>query len=285
MIARDGSTKVTADDVRTRSATTVANRESTRIGSLALTTVHPLSETGVPVLFVHGLFAGAWMFERWMPYFAERGHRASAVDLRGHGESAPVPDRGKIQLADYIEDAAAVVRTLGPAAVVGHSMGGLIAQALAQDGLAAASVLVAPAPPRGVPLLSLRLLVREARYLPSILRSREVVVQRRDADALILNCVPVEERDTLFRRFEPDSGRAGRDIMLGAVSIDASRVNCPVLVVAGAEDRFIPAHVSRRVAAKYGAGLATLPRRGHVMMQEPGWDEAAEVVRAWLAAL
>ena len=56
--------------------------------------------------------------------------RVVAVDLAGHGQSPPAPaDHG---LADYADDVARIVETLGPpVTVVGLSFGGMIAQVLA----------------------------------------------------------------------------------------------------------------------------------------------------------
>lgn len=260
-------------------------RELTRIDGLAVTSARPPREVGRPLLFVPGLFAAGWMFERWLDYFAERGRAAFAVDLRGHGASDPVAagDRGAVGLGDYIDDALRAARRLGRVVVVGHSMGGLIAQKLAESGVVDAAVLVSPAPPRGIVLLSLRLVARQSRYLPALLRSHEVRVRRADADAIILNRIPEAERAALFARFGPDSGRAGREIMLGAVTVDPRRVRCPVFVLAGDEDRFVPLRVARRVAAKYAAPLRVMPGRGHLMMREPGWPEAAAEIETWLA--
>jgi pimeloyl-ACP methyl ester carboxylesterase len=164
-------------------------------------------------------------------------------------------------------------------------MGGLVAQKLAESGAAAAAVLVSPAPPRGVPLISLRLFARQAKYLPALLRSKAIRVRRADADVIILNRIPEAERPAAFDRFEPDSGRAARDIVLGALAVDARRVRCPMLVLAGDDDRFVPLRVVRRIAAKYGAPLRVMPGRAHLMMQEPGWEEPAREIERWLAEI
>jgi pimeloyl-ACP methyl ester carboxylesterase len=259
-------------------------RELIDLGGLAITAARPRHESAPPVLFVHGLFAAAWMFERWMTYFAERGRAAYAVDLRSHGASARVADLGRVGLGDYIDDALHATRELGNVVVVGHSMGGLVAQRLAELGAVAAAVLVSPAPPRGIPLLSARLMMREAKYLPDLLRSREIRVRRADADAMILNRVPPAQRPEMFARLQADSGRAGREIMLGAVAVDARHVRCPMIVLAGDDDRFVPHRVARRVAAKYAAPLRLMDGRGHLMMQEAGWDVAAAEIERWIEA-
>jgi hypothetical protein len=40
---------------------------------------------------------------------------------------------------------------------------------------------------------------------------------------------------------------------LGSIAVDAKRIECLVLVVAGAEDVAIPPRIQRRIARKYGA--------------------------------
>ena len=53
----------------------------------------------------------------------------------------------------------------------------------------------------------------------------------------------------------------------------------------GDEDRFTPLRVARRIAAKYRAPLRVLPGRAHLMMQEPGWAEAAGQIGGWLGSV
>lgn len=84
---------------------------------------------GAPAfVFIHG-----WACDRtcWSAQVEEfsKDHRCIAVDLRGRGESSPVPP---FHVGQALEDVAAVIRELGvaPAILVGHSLGGIIALAL-----------------------------------------------------------------------------------------------------------------------------------------------------------
>src|SRR5215208_5956579 len=93
-----------------------------------------------PILFVHGMFVGGWVWENYLRYFAERGYPGYALTLRGHEGGATVMDLGRVSLHDFVEEAVAAARALpaSPAGagapggdrpvVMGHSMGGLIAQ-------------------------------------------------------------------------------------------------------------------------------------------------------------
>ncbi|GAC1399207.1 MAG: hypothetical protein NVS1B2_18770 [Vulcanimicrobiaceae bacterium] len=86
-----------------------------------------------PLLFLHGVGGGAWSFA---PQIASLSvdRCCHAWEARGHGDARRVADAG---LGDYFVDARealdAVVATAGAPWIVGHSMGGLLALALAAE--------------------------------------------------------------------------------------------------------------------------------------------------------
>jgi pimeloyl-ACP methyl ester carboxylesterase len=82
------------------------------------------SDTGPPVLLLHGFLEHAHAWDFVAPRLAAAGLRPVAVDWRGHGESDWVGAGGYYHFADYAADLAGLVRALGgTAALVGHSMG------------------------------------------------------------------------------------------------------------------------------------------------------------------
>lgn len=90
----------------------------------------PDAAVGLPILFIQGLGAA---YTGWLPqlqYFAER-HDVVSYDHRGVGESDAF--RGSFSIQDLADDARDLMNHLGwdKAHIVGHSMGGLIAQQLA----------------------------------------------------------------------------------------------------------------------------------------------------------
>src|SRR5215208_6846688 len=126
-------------------------------------------------------------------------------------------------------------------------MGGLVAQLAAARGVAKGIVLLSPAPPRGIPVLSVKLAIHQAKYMSAILTSRVVVPGRSDLRALVLNRLPESERETLLDLLVPDSGRAALQMSVLGVPIDPAKVRVPVLVIAGDQDLFIPMSRSERV--------------------------------------
>jgi esterase len=86
-----------------------------------------LGEDGSHVVFLHGLFGQG---RNWMTIakaLSDR-HRVTLVDLPNHGRSAWAEHVDYLDMATQV---AAVLETDGPATVVGHSMGGKVAMALA----------------------------------------------------------------------------------------------------------------------------------------------------------
>jgi pimeloyl-ACP methyl ester carboxylesterase len=260
---------------------------SRSIGRLHLD-MHDAARGSVPrpdILCLHGLFAAGWVFDELLPLAAARGHSAAALSFRGHAPSAPEPRLGTISVSDYVADASAAAKALDRPIVIGHSLGGLVALRLAAAGLVRAAVLVAPAPPRWISVLSPPLLARMGRYAADLLLDRAFLPRREDLDALVLNRVPVEERDAVRARLVPDSGRAARDAALGVHAVAAREVSVPMLFVSGDEDRFIPLGVTTRVARRFGAPLHVARGHGHFLFAEPGRAPHLTAMLDWIGSV
>lgn len=87
-----------------------------------------LTGSGTPVVFLHGLGSSAADWALQVPAFAPH-HQVLTVDLRGHGQST---FNGALRIEQMAQDVAALLNelALGPAHVVGLSMGGCVALAL-----------------------------------------------------------------------------------------------------------------------------------------------------------
>jgi pimeloyl-ACP methyl ester carboxylesterase len=234
-----------------------------------------------PLLFVHGMWGGGWCFEHYLCFAAGAGHEAWALNLRGHHGSRPVADLGTVTFADYVADVAAVLDAVGPAVVVGHSMGGLLAQSVACRRDVLAAVLVASVPPPGIPLASWALARRAPRYALAILGRRAFRVCATDAEALALNALPEDAREAMAARFVEDSGRVAWQVAFGEVEPPAP-FRCPALVVGATADRLTPAALQRRIAARYGADYLEVLGRGHMLPVEPGWQASIGRILSWL---
>lgn len=242
---------------------------------------------GPKVLFVHGSGAGAWCWENFLPWFAAAGYDCYALNLRGHGPNPPLPDLGRVRLLDYVGDVRAVLAELGEDVIlIGHSMGGAIAQVVGERAALKALVLAATAPVAGVkfqvPPGNLWYLLHMLRTLPALLRKKPIPLGWRVMKSAALNKIPAEHQRELYERFQPESGTVGMEILNGDVGADLSRAAFPILVISGDEDRTSVIAMEREIAAQHKADLIELPGYGHMFMLEPGWEAAAQKILDWL---
>lgn len=258
-------------------------QEIKNFGDLTVCVARPAAPSGKPpVLLIHGMFAGAWAWEKYQPYLAQCGYESHAINLRGHSGSRPVRDIGRASLMDYVADACEVADALNNPIVMGHSMGGLIAQKLAETGKCRAMVLIASAAPRWIPLVSWPLLKKLGKRLRALLLSESVPPDRKDADLLVFNRTPPAERERIFALMPADSGRVGLQLSIGAIAVRESRITAPVLVMAGRDDKLVAPRVARALARKYGAELREYAGFAHNILAEPGWEGPCADAVAWM---
>jgi len=111
---------------------------------------------GGPVVFVHGLWLHASSWGPWAELFRESGYEPLTPGWPGTADTVEETRRDPGRAAgkgidDIVEHYAQVIAGLeARPVVVGHSFGGLIAQRLLGQDLAAAAVAIDPAPAKGV---------------------------------------------------------------------------------------------------------------------------------------
>jgi non-heme chloroperoxidase len=234
------------------------------------------------LLLVHGMWGGSWYWAHWLRRFAEAGWDTWAVNLRGHHGSQPGTRVDGLSVLDYVGDVARCVAELGDVAVIGHSLGGLVVQKVAEQRPLRAAVALTSAPPRGILAVRGSVLRRLSRYTGALLSGKGFVPTDADARALLFNGLTPEVARDACARLVPESGRVAREVALGMVAVDATRVRCPVLVVSAERDAITPATIGRRLAARYRAEYHELAGHAHMPMLEEGWEAAADDLLGWL---
>jgi pimeloyl-ACP methyl ester carboxylesterase len=234
------------------------------------------------LLLVHGMHGGSWYLRSWLYAAAHAGWDAWALNLRGHHGSRPVQDLGRVSVLDYVEDVHDCLRTLREAVVIGHSMGGLVAQKAAEGGRVRAAVFATSAAPKGIRALTWPVLWRMPRYALPILRSLPFTIGPDDAAALLGNRMTSEQQAWAYPQLVAESGGAAREMALGGVAVDPAGIRCPTLVLGAEEDRITPASVERQIAARYGSEYLEAAGHAHMLMLEKGWEQPFGKVLSWL---
>lgn len=248
------------------------------------------------MVLVHGAFAGGWAWEPFRAHFEEAGWRCIAPDLRHHRPGADLEALGRTGIADYAADLAELVRSLeGPPVLVGHSMGALLCQKLAADGLGRALLLLAPAPGWGIlPSSGLEFLARFALLQSGPDFWRKAVPPHFDYAAdYALDRFPPARRRALYERFLPESGRALGEMLYWpfdphhASAVEAHRIQLPALCLVGTRDRVTPPETVRAIARRLGGrtDYAEIGEHSHFLLGEPGFEQVLMRCEEWLARL
>jgi pimeloyl-ACP methyl ester carboxylesterase len=238
---------------------------------------------GFSLLFVHGMWCGAWVWENYLRFFSALGYACYALNLRGHHGSGSVRDIGKVSIHAYVEDVRQVASALGNPVLVGHSMGGLIVQKLAELLDPPAVVLITPGAPRGILAINTLLLLQVAlKYAGVMLLRRPLTVDRPDANRLTMNRLSPEDQADVYNRLVPESGWATLEMAVLGLKVNESEVRSPMLLIAAGEDNTTPARMIGKIARKYRAECREYADRAHLIMIEPGWKRVAEDIAVWL---
>lgn len=231
---------------------------------------------GKPLLLIHGWGSSSFS---WFRNYRElsRDFRVIAVDLPGFGLSEPL--RGGLSLGAVVEHLHRFLTVLGlePVSLVGHSMGGVVAAAMASwhPESVEKMMLISPAFPvggrgerRGFSGLVRRKML--ARLLAPFLL-RESFVKRALLSSVWRRQAIDDEVVAGFYMSIKNSGRAlleASNIIEGFNPVLLEKVKAPVLFLHGERDRWVPLQSSVEAAQRMGAEVIIIPDAGHIPQLE-----------------
>lgn len=238
---------------------------------------HAVTATRTPVLMVHGAFHGWWAYQRWLGLFAALGFPAYALSLRGHEGAEKLDDKALCAtgMDDYADDVRSAIEAIGcPPLLIGHSLGGLIAQMVAArpDAVRGLALIGSAGPaalgatrdflwPEDVPLM----------FPPERMRKS------------MFHHIDDGEFAAIYGRLVPESPRALNESGLARIAIAPEAITCPILIV-GTEHDGIGLHKSAAIAEYYGADRVDVPGTSHdCLLEDAGLDAGHEVLR-WMLA-
>jgi pimeloyl-ACP methyl ester carboxylesterase len=234
------------------------------------------------VVFLHGIGGGARAWRRECAVLEAAGWRALALDLPGYGGRPLPPTMTFDGLAADLEDTLAR-QGLDRPVLVGHSMGGMVAQTALRrrPGAYRAVVLCATSPAFGNadgdfqtkfvadrlgPLDAGRTMAALAAGMTGALMGPHADPAGRALAAEVMAAVPASTYRAAVRCLVSFDERA-----------NLPNIQVPVLCLAGALDRTAPAAVMERMAAKIpGARYVCLDSVGHLPnLEAPAAFDAA----------
>ncbi|QRM56916.1 alpha/beta hydrolase [Sinorhizobium sp. BG8] len=248
---------------------------------LRLAYVQMGAPNSVPILLLHGFTDSARSWSLTAPYLAT-GFRVIAPDLRGHGNSDK--PEGCYTIPEMANDVRFLIDVLGlaPTHIVGHSLGGRLAQAIAERWPDIVGKIV---------LMSTSATLRERRGW--LWENIQVLRDPIDPESAFIRewcsgAMPVEERFVTHVRRESAAvpARIWHSIYYEQLAYDPSPllqdISATTLILRGEEDLIATEeHQTEMKDGIVGAEFISLPGHGH----NPHWEDPeklADLIRKFL---
>jgi pimeloyl-ACP methyl ester carboxylesterase len=240
-----------------------------------------------PLLFIHGMFHGAWCWDvHFLNYFTRHGFISHAVNLRGHGDSEGRKKLRWTRIADFVEDLADVVQQLPVSPIlIGHSMGGFVIQKYLEDHDAPGAVLLSSPPPSGL----FPAIVRLARRRPLVFVKANLTLNLQHViatpglarEAFFSGDFPGDELAVYWKKMQNESYMAFLD-MVALNRPKTEKIKSPLLVLGAAKDNMLKPREIEATARAYNEQAEIIAGVAHNSMLEQGWQTVADRILTWL---
>jgi pimeloyl-ACP methyl ester carboxylesterase len=242
---------------------------------------------------VHGAFCAGWAFDSFREPFEQAGHPVIAPNFPGHAAGEGASAVVGLSMTDYARSLRRIIAAQSePPILIGHSLGGLVAQMAATRSRVAALILLAPSAPWGVTGST----AEEAISAVSLYALGPYWALAIDPDypaarRYLFDRLPRPVRRAAFARLVPESGRALWETLnwwldpFANTLVAAGGVHAPVLAITGDRDAIHPAATVATTSRRIGGETRVFPGMSHWLVGEPGWEGVAGACLDWIAAL
>ncbi len=248
------------------------------------------------LLMVHGVGCGGEVWDRMKRDFIMAGWTCETPTLFAELRTGESPPEGlaDLTLQNYIDAAAEQADALTakdgqPPVIIGHSMGGMIAQKLVEAGKVRAGIFLTPAQPAGCTVTDLRV-VRTFWNIVKVgqknVPGKVFKVGPNGFRWGVLNAVPKDRHDAIYQNALFDSGRVYHDLA-NPSEVDEGKVTVPTLTIGAKKDRATVIKAVRKVGDKYAKAARPgdyieYGRHAHWIVDEPGTEQVSADILEWL---
>lgn len=247
----------------------------------------------IPIILLHGAWHGAWCFEILASFLVQMRFQCRMISFRDH-ETNRKNKKARIwpKLEDYLEDverAVAHIDPIFPPIIIGHSMGGLIAQMYAQKYTVSALVLLSSIPSSGSfasilkfaikhPLITLKFFCTRSLYpaIKSWKLVKELLFSSSMSDEMVKKWQEKLQNESFWAYLQA--------LIPRSFSSDEMCKPTPVLVLHAENDQLVSFEQSRKTAQSYGADLEILPGMAHcdMLAVSKNAERTTKAIAQWL---
>ena len=242
-----------------------------------------------PLVFIHGAAGTSEIYKNYMEYFSNEGWDCYSVNLSGRKSSIDKKDLVSLTIEDYADDISVLTEELNlkNPVLIGHSMGGVVAQKSAEIlGDISALVLLNSGPINGVRMQlrgGLKTFRMAMRSIKATMKKQPIVPSYKIAKETVLNNIPDDQKKEVFAYLVPESTAATNQVGRSMVKVDSNKITCPKLVVSCNQDAMVKPDMQKKISNYYNAELKTYNNYAHLPMLEPNWDILATDLHKWLS--
>jgi pimeloyl-ACP methyl ester carboxylesterase len=243
------------------------------------------------IVFIHGAWSTSNVWNNYKTYFSEQGFNTVSPTFASHSIERDDSLIG-VSMEDYVNQIRVVLKTFKkPPIVVAHSMGCVIAQRLATEGLIDKLVLIAS--PANYGMMPPSESIKSVKWVNEIDQLKDNLAKPTFEQAVngMLHNLSKEKQKEVYSKMTYESGLVMKEMiwiknLFGTKpnKIKYSKINNPVLFVSGGLDNASPVKLSKKLMkkCKTNTELKVFEKNAHWMMEEDNWKEIAEYINNWI---
>ena len=224
------------------------------------------------LIFVHGMGTNA---DVWIPiinYFNERNFSCKAINLR---EGLNLR---KVHFKDYVNKVKAIATEED--IVIGHSMGGLIVQKVAEETDIKCGIAICSAAPKGLGYQR-GIILSSAKFAPKVIMGRPFKQDYGYVRKYALVGLEEEKAKSAYNEIGNDSAIVVFELGMKRIAVDENKVRCPLLFITTRQDGICTPELVKRLAEKYNAEYKIYDGC-HKFFYNNSWQDIAEGIHSFI---
>ena len=224
------------------------------------------------LIFVHGMLSNANVWNPIINYFNERKFSCKAVNLK---EGLNLR---KAHFQDYVDKVKAI--TTEEDIVIGHSMGGLIVQKVAEEADIKCGVAICSATPKGISYHR-GIILSSVKYASKVILGRPFKQDYQYIRKYALAGLEEEKAKNFYKEMEKQSAIVTYELGMKRIAIDEKKVRCPLLFITTKQDGICTPELVKKLAGKYNAGYKIYDGCHHFFYNS-NWKDIADGIHNFI---